>query len=131
MRVGSAAAMVRLSTPFLALATLCSYALAFTTTTHRVRDSVDSVDFEPVHVRTASQDAAVPPSEEDAAPSEVPEEEEVHRGSMYSEAESEESMLPPPPPLPLDPASGRQSPGRYIHGQPLHNVVEAEEEEEE
>ncbi|KZW03173.1 hypothetical protein EXIGLDRAFT_759057 [Exidia glandulosa HHB12029] len=96
---------------------------------HRVRDSVDSVDFEPVHVRTTSQDAAVPPSpSEDATASEVPEEEEIHRGSMYSEAESEESMLPPPPALPVDPASGRQSPGRYIHGQPLHNVVEEEEE---
>lgn len=40
----------------------------------------------------------------------------------------------PPPlepvivPTPVDPAAGRVSPGRYIHGAPLHNVVEEEEE---
>lgn len=27
--------------------------------------------------------------------------------------------------------AGRASPGRYIHGAPLHNVLEEEEEEEE
>ena len=40
-----------------------------------------------------------------------------------------------PPPLepvdvspPLEPNTGRVSPGRYIHGAPLHNVIEEEEE---
>ncbi|KAL1658464.1 hypothetical protein GGF50DRAFT_120835 [Schizophyllum commune] len=36
-------------------------------------------------------------------------------------------ILDPPPPL-LEP--GRESPGRYVHGAPLHNVLEEPEEEE-
>ncbi|KAK7018130.1 F-box domain-containing protein [Favolaschia claudopus] len=36
-------------------------------------------------------------------------------------------MLDPPPPIAVE--SGRASPGRYIHGAPLHNVLEEEEEE--
>lgn len=32
-------------------------------------------------------------------------------------------------PMPLDPDLGRSSPARYIHGSPLHNVDEAEEED--
>ncbi|KAJ7016606.1 hypothetical protein C8F04DRAFT_1019007 [Mycena alexandri] len=34
-----------------------------------------------------------------------------------------------PPPAPLSPDSGRASPARYVHGAPLHNVLEEEEEE--
>ncbi|EJD38165.1 hypothetical protein AURDEDRAFT_116601 [Auricularia subglabra TFB-10046 SS5] len=90
-----------------------------------VRDSVDSIDFEPVHVRTASTEAALPDVPE--TPRDFGDEEEVHRGSMYSEAESEDSVLTPPQ-VPVDPDSGRNSPGRYVHGQPLHNVLEEEEE---
>ncbi|KAJ7702067.1 hypothetical protein B0H16DRAFT_750216 [Mycena metata] len=37
-------------------------------------------------------------------------------------------LLDPPPP-PLTPDSGRASPARYVHGAPLHNVLEEEEEE--
>ncbi|KAJ7076969.1 hypothetical protein B0H15DRAFT_862667 [Mycena belliarum] len=33
------------------------------------------------------------------------------------------------PPPPLSPDSGRASPARYVHGAPLHNVLEEEEEE--
>ncbi|KAJ7751088.1 hypothetical protein B0H16DRAFT_1548842 [Mycena metata] len=36
-------------------------------------------------------------------------------------------LLDPPPP-PLSPDSGRASPARYVHGAPLHNVLEEEEE---
>lgn len=35
----------------------------------------------------------------------------------------------PPPPID-DPSLGRASPARYVHGAPLHNVLEEEEEEE-
>lgn len=47
------------------------------------------------------------------------------------EAESESGVdyLSPPEPD-LFAESGRNSPGRYIHGAPLHNVMEEEEEEE-
>jgi hypothetical protein len=33
------------------------------------------------------------------------------------------------PRIPVDESQGRASPGRYIHGEPLHNVLEEEEEE--
>ncbi|KIY74238.1 hypothetical protein CYLTODRAFT_448003 [Cylindrobasidium torrendii FP15055 ss-10] len=36
-------------------------------------------------------------------------------------------ILPPPP---LIPDAGRESPARYVHGAPLHNVLEEEEEED-
>ncbi|KAI0314938.1 hypothetical protein OF83DRAFT_1134497 [Amylostereum chailletii] len=38
-----------------------------------------------------------------------------------------DSEIPEPPSLVFE--SGRDSPGRYVHGAPLHNVVEEEEEE--
>ena len=39
-----------------------------------------------------------------------------------------DSGLEDPPRVPLD-ETGRSSPGRYVHGAPLHNVLEEEEEE--
>ncbi|KAK0440470.1 uncharacterized protein EV420DRAFT_1132761 [Desarmillaria tabescens] len=47
------------------------------------------------------------------------------------EAEEEkEEEVPPPPRVPIiDEDQGRASPGRYVHGAPLHNVLEEEEEE--
>lgn len=53
-------------------------------------------------------------------------------------AAEKSSPVPAPEPIPepevvaapLDLPAGRVSPGRYVHGAPLHNVVEEEEEEE-
>ncbi|KAG7442004.1 uncharacterized protein BT62DRAFT_1011045 [Guyanagaster necrorhizus] len=43
--------------------------------------------------------------------------------------ESEEDVSPPPRVPVIDEDQGRASPGRYVHGAPLHNVLEEEEEE--
>lgn len=47
--------------------------------------------------------------------------------STGSDDESDEGALDPPPQV-IRNESGRASPGRYMHGQPLHNVVEEEED---
>ena len=41
----------------------------------------------------------------------------------------EDGELMEPPSLDLDPQGRSSSPYRYVHGAPLHNVVEEEEEE--
>lgn len=50
---------------------------------------------------------------------------------VEEEDEGEEEVhVQPPPRVPvIDEEQGRASPGRYIHGAPLHNVLEEEEEE--
>lgn len=48
--------------------------------------------------------------------------------SPVPHAASTPELVPPPPIVPGE-ESGRASPGRYIHGAPLHNVLEEEEEE--
>ncbi|KAH7102491.1 hypothetical protein BKA62DRAFT_637553 [Auriculariales sp. MPI-PUGE-AT-0066] len=80
------------------------------------------------HERIESADGDFEPVDEDGQSrrENEPDEERERRASVYSEAESVESTLVPPPSL--VPESGRQSPARYVHGQPLHNVVEEEEE---
>ncbi|KAF8452313.1 hypothetical protein L210DRAFT_3638868 [Boletus edulis BED1] len=70
----------------------------------------------------------IPPSVRIPSPVSVPESDPPEIGD---EPEPEADYLSP-----LDPnhvlfaESGRNSPGRYIHGAPLHNVVEEEEEED-
>jgi hypothetical protein len=64
-----------------------------------------------------------PPPPETTEPESVPEPE---TSSSSVVVEGEESMEPPN--LDLD-QEGRSSPYRYVHGAPLHNVVEEEEEE--
>ncbi len=55
---------------------------------------------------------------------EIPTVEEV------DEEEEEEEEVPEPPRVPaIEEEQGRASPGRYVHGAPLHNVLEEEEEE--
>ncbi len=51
----------------------------------------------------------------------------LEREVPESEAEAESAELMEPPNLDID--QGRSSPYRYVHGAPLHNVVEEEEEE--
>ena len=84
----------------------------------------------PGHARAESMHSDFEPVDEEEESrlghADETDEEPDRRASTYSEAESTESALPPPPPLVPD--SGRQSPARYVHGQPLHNVVEEEEE---
>ncbi|KAK0479296.1 hypothetical protein IW261DRAFT_1480112, partial [Armillaria novae-zelandiae] len=49
---------------------------------------------------------------------------------VEEEEEGEEVQVPPPPRVPvIEEEQGRASLGRYIHGAPLHNVLEEEEEE--
>ncbi|KAK0479311.1 hypothetical protein IW261DRAFT_1626827 [Armillaria novae-zelandiae] len=48
---------------------------------------------------------------------------------VEEEEEGEEVQVPPPPRVPvIEEEQGRASLGRYVHGAPLHNVLEEEEE---
>ena len=69
-----------------------------------------------------------PPSEPSLFPASIGQEDELVAGTEAEvEGEGEGEELVEPPNLHFD--SGRESPYRYVHGAPLHNVVEEEEEE--
>ncbi|KAH8995933.1 hypothetical protein EDB92DRAFT_1942827 [Lactarius akahatsu] len=70
---------------------------------------------------TVKEEAALPatPEPEEAEPG-------VEIGSLSPEPEVAAELMEPPS---LDLDQGRSSPYRYVHGAPLHNVVEEEEED--
>lgn len=78
----------------------------------------------PVRSASLPQRDPPPPAEAPAGPLPAA---PVEPSSPEHQAEHD-SDLEEPPHVPLD-ESGRDSPGRYIHGAPLHNVLEEEEEE--
>ncbi|EGN97329.1 hypothetical protein SERLA73DRAFT_169698 [Serpula lacrymans var. lacrymans S7.3] len=71
-----------------------------------------------------TKDGSSPPP-----PPPQPESEPTPEVEETAEAGQEPAVVDPPPPLPVLTETGRESPGRYIHGAPLHNVLEEEEEE--
>ena len=56
-----------------------------------------------------------------------PVQEQAKMAPPVSDDESDDGVLSPPPQV-RPSETGRASPARYIHGQPLHNVVEEEED---
>ncbi|KAG9312758.1 hypothetical protein JVU11DRAFT_7192 [Chiua virens] len=96
----------------------------------RERQSLASTPPSKLPVRSSSPPAKeaelppTPPHPRTPSPVTIPESDPPEIGD---EPESEVEYLSPPDLLFTD--SGRNSPGRYIHGAPLHNVMEEEEEE--
>jgi len=83
----------------------------------------------PASLSKSAELAPISPVVRASSPTSAPEDDPPE---IEDEAESEvdaDCHLSPPDPEALFSESGRSTPGRYVHGAPLHNVLEEEEED--